>query len=117
MKEHSGQFHNAESNHSGTSSHVSSQPVRIPSSRALLSRDKRLSLDTWVQSGVQENVFANQFSTFDSPRDLPPRISSEHVHRNREAAPGDAKVKTSLTSEDGQNSFVAQFQCRCLLQG
>ena len=25
------------------------------------------------------------------------------MHRNREASPGDTKVKTSLTSEDGQN--------------
>ena len=53
------------------------------------------------QSGVQENVFGNLFSTFDSPRDVP-RISSDDVPRNREAAPGDPKVKTSLTSEDGQ---------------
>ena len=59
----------------------------------MLSRGKRLPLDTWNQSGVQENVFANQFSTFDSPRDLPQRISSEHVHRNREAVPGDTKVR------------------------
>ena len=41
----------------------------IPSSRSLLSRDKRLPLDTWKTSGLQENVFGNQFSTFDSPRD------------------------------------------------
>ena len=95
----SGDFQDAESNYSVRLSHVFSQPVRIPSSRSLLSRDKRLPLDTWNQSGVQENVFANQFSTFDSPRDLPQRISSEHV---REAVPGDTKVKTSLPSKDGQ---------------
>ena len=83
----SGDFQDAESNCSGRLSHVSSQPVRIPSSRSLLSRDKRLPLDTWNQSGVQENVFANQISTFDSPRDL---------------------VK--------MNKIMAQFQCRCLLQ-
>ena len=29
----------------------------IPSSRSMLSRDKRLPLDTWNQSGLQENVF------------------------------------------------------------
>ena len=75
----------------------------IPSSRALLSRDKRLPLDTWNLSGVQENFFSNQFSTFDSPRVFPQRISSDDVQRNREAAFGDPKVKTSLTSEDGQN--------------
>ena len=99
----SGDFQDAESKKSVRLSHVSSQPVRIPSSQSLLSRDKRLPLDTWNQSGVQESVFANQISTFASPRDLPQRISSEHVHGNREAVPGDTKVKTSLTSEDGQN--------------
>ena len=51
-------------------SHVSSQPVMISSSRALLSRDKRLPLDTWNQSGSQENVFGNQCSTFDSTHRL-----------------------------------------------
>ena len=53
----------------------------------MLSRDTRLPLDTWNQSGVQENVFGNQFSTFDSPRDHPQRINSDDVQRNREAVP------------------------------
>ena len=97
----SGEFQDTESNYSARLSHVSNQPVMIPSSR-LLSRDKRLPLDTWNQSEVQENVFGNQFSTFDSPRDFPQSTSSNDVQRNREAAPGDPKVKTSLTSEDGQ---------------
>ena len=47
-------------------SYVSSQPAAIPSSRSMLSRDKRLPLDTWNTSGSQENVFGNQCSTFDS---------------------------------------------------
>ena len=68
-------FQDIESNYGGRLSHVSSQPAMIPSSRALLKRDKRLPLDTWNQSRVQENVFGNQFSTFDSPRDFPQRIS------------------------------------------
>ena len=67
---------------SGRLSHISSQPV-IPSSRALLSRDKGLPLDTWNQSVVQENVFGNQFSTFGAPRDHPQRIRSDDVQRNR----------------------------------
>ena len=61
-----GEFQAIESNYSGRLSHVPSQPEMIPSSRSLLSRDKRLPLDAWNQSGVQENVFGNQFSTFDS---------------------------------------------------
>ena len=48
----------------------SSRPTMIPSSRSLLSRDTRLPLDTWDPSGLQENVFGNQFSTFDSPEIL-----------------------------------------------
>ena len=75
----------------------------IPSSRALVSRDKRLPLGTWIQSGLQENVIGNECSTFDSLRYFPQRISSDDVQRNREAALGDPKVKTSLTCEDGQN--------------
>ena len=73
------------------SSHVSSQPEMIPSSRSLLSRDKRLPLDTWNRSGVQENVSGNQFSSLDPPRDFPHRISSDDVRRNREAALGDPR--------------------------
>ena len=71
----------------------------------LTSQFQQIPLDTWNQSGLQENVFGNQFSTFDSPRDHPQRIPSDDVERNREAAPLDLqpKVKTSLTSEDGQN--------------
>ena len=34
----------------------------------MLSRDKRLPIDTWNTSGPQENVFGNQFSTIDSSR-------------------------------------------------
>ena len=97
------EFQDIESNSCGRLSHVSSQPEMIPNSRSLLSRDKRLPLDTWNQSRVQENVCGNQCSTFGSPRDFPQRISSDDVQRNREAALGDPKVKTSLTSEDGQN--------------
>ena len=45
----SGEFQDIESNYSGRLSHVSSQLEMIPSSRALLSRDKRLPLDTWIE--------------------------------------------------------------------
>ena len=65
----SGDFQDVESKICGRLSHVSSQLVMIPSSRSMLSRDKRLPLDTCNQSGLQDNVFGNQSSTFDSPRD------------------------------------------------
>ena len=51
----SGDFQDVESNCSGRLSHVSSQPAMIPSSRSLISRDKILPIDTWNQSGLQEN--------------------------------------------------------------
>ena len=112
----SGEFQEVESNYSGRLSHVSSPPAMIPSSRSMLSRDKRLPLDTWNQSGLQENVFGNQFSTFDSPRDHPQRIQSVDVQRNRGAAPEAERTKTSHTSEDRQNQDT-QFQCRHSRQG
>ena len=83
----SGEFQDVESNYCGRLSHVSSHPVMIPSSRSLLIRDKRLPLDTWNQSGSQENFCVSQSSTFDSPGDQPQRIQSDDVHRNREAIP------------------------------
>ena len=57
----SGDFQEVESNYSGRLSYVSSQPAMIPSSPSMLSRDKRLPLDTWNTSGLEENVFGNQF--------------------------------------------------------
>ena len=48
----------------------------------MLSRDTRLPLDTWNTSGLQENVFGNQFSTFDSPRD-----HHQGIHHSK--TPGD----------------------------
>ena len=50
----SGDYQDVESNYSGRLSHVCSQLAMIPSSRSMLSRDKRLPLDTWNQSRVQE---------------------------------------------------------------
>ena len=103
----SGDFQAVESNFCGGLSHVSSQLVMIPSSRSLLSRCKRLPLDTWNQSGLQENVFfGNQFSTFDSPRNYPQRIQSDDVQRNREAVPEAGRTKTSHTSEDRLNQGI-----------
>ena len=48
----SGEFQDIETNYSGRLSHVET----VQSSRALPSRDKRLPLETWNESRVQENV-------------------------------------------------------------
>ena len=76
----------------------------IPSFRSMLSRDKRLPLDTWNTSGLQEKVFGKQCFTFDSLRDHPQRIQSDDVQRNRGAVPGAERTKTCHTSEDRQKS-------------
>ena len=75
----------------------------ISSSRSMLSFDKRLPPDTWNQSGLQENVFGNQFATFDFPRDHPQGIQSDDVQRNRKAVPEGRRTKTIHTSEDRQS--------------
>ena len=82
----SGDFQDVESNYSGRLSHVSSQPVMIPSSRALLSRDKRLPLDTWNLTGVQENVHPEfPFQKEGQPRgaETPKRGSVSERETNR----------------------------------
>ena len=88
----SGEFHEVESKNSGRMSHVSSQLAMIPSSRSVLSRDKRLPLDTWNQAGLQENVFGTQFSMFDSPRD---QENENQFHK--------LQGRTLLARDDKQN--------------
>ena len=51
----SGELQEVESNCSGRLSYISNQPAMIPISRSMLSRDKRLPLDTWNTSVLQEN--------------------------------------------------------------
>ena len=64
----SGECQEVESNHSGRLSYVSTQPAAIPSSRSVLSRDKKLPPGTKNTSGPQEIVLGNPFSTVDSSR-------------------------------------------------
>ena len=65
---------------------VSSQPAMI------LCRDKRLPFDTLNISGLQENVFGNQYSTFDSPRDLPQRNSPLRTTKGTRISPTGSRV-------------------------
>ena len=65
---------------------------------------KECRLTHGINPEYRKTCFGNQFSTFESPRDFPQRISSENVRRNREAIPHQSKGKASLTSEDGQNN-------------
>ena len=86
----SGKFQEVESNYSGGLSYVSCPSATLPSSRSMLSRDKRLPLDTWNTSGLQENVFGNQCSTFDSIRNHPQGIPLlSNTKRDRISSTGD----------------------------
>ena len=99
----SGEVQEVKSNCSGRLSHVSSQPAMIPSSRSMLSRDKRLPLDTWNTSVLQENVFGDQFSTFDSPRHHPQGIHTRAPHRERGSVQQATRSGTLITRDDKQN--------------
>ena len=100
----SGEFQEVESNHSPRLSYVSSQPAMIPRSRSMLSRDKRLPLDTWNTSGLRENVFGNQFFTFDSHRDHHQGIHSCAPQRERGSVPqATVTDDTFFTRDDKQD--------------
>ena len=75
----------------------------IPSSRAMLSRDIRLPLDTCNTSGSQENGFENQFSTFDSLRDHPQGTHPCAPQREQESVPQAAGIGTLFARDDKQN--------------
>ena len=92
-----------ESNHSGRLSHVPSQPAVIPSSRSMLSRDKRLPLDTLNTSGLPENVFGNQFSTFDSSQNHHQGIHHCTTPREKEPVPQATGTGTSFARDEERN--------------
>ena len=72
-----------EPNFSGRLSHDSSQPVMIPSSRSVRSRDKRQHLDTWNQPGLQENVLVIICLRMVHPEMIPNEFTLAHHKRTR----------------------------------
>ena len=98
----SGEFQEVESNYSGRLSFVSSQLAVVPSSRSMLSRDKRLPLDTWNPSGLEENVFGNHFSTFASHRDHHQGIHPCAPQRERGSVPQATGSGTLFARDDKQ---------------
>ena len=98
-----------EPHHSGRICHVSIQPAMIPSSLSLLSRDKRLPFDTKSTSGLQENVFGNQFSTFDSLRDHPQGVHSCASQRERGSVPQATGTGTLFAKDDEQSKDTIQM--------
>ena len=75
----------------------------IPCFRSMLSRDKRLSLDTWNTSGLQENVFGCDFSTLDSNRDHPQGIHSCAPQKERGSVSRATGTGTLFARDDKQN--------------
>ena len=98
-----GELQEVESNHSGRLSHVPSQPEVIQISSPMLSRDKRLPFDTWNSPGLQENVFGNQFSTFDSFRNHHQEIHHCTTPRETGSAPQAIGTGISFARDDEQN--------------
>ena len=91
----SGEFQDIESNYSGRLSHFSTQPVMIPSSRSLLSCDKRLPLDTWNQSGLQETFLEINYLRLIHPEMILKEFNQTTCKAGR--------TKTIHTIEDRQN--------------
>ena len=82
---------------------VPSQPAAISSYCSMLGRDKRLPIDTWSTSGLQENVFGNQFSTVDSPRNLCQRIHHSMTPCDTGSVPVHIGTGTLVARDEDQN--------------
>ena len=103
----SGEFQEVESNHSGRLSYVPSQPVPC--------RDKRLPLDTWNQSGLQETFLEISVLRLTHPQ----IILKEFTHAQHQ------ERKDQFHKQQGQGFFSqemtnkpeAQFRCRHLQEG
>ena len=67
---------------------------------SLLSRDKRLPLVTWNQSGSQENFFANQSSTFDSSQNHHQEIHHCTTPRETGSVPQGMGTGTSFARDE-----------------
>ena len=101
----SGDFQEVESNYCGRFSHVSSQLVMIPSSRSMLSRDKRLPLG---------------FLVIDFLRLIHPEIILKEFVLAHHKENEDQFLKPQgrrLFSHEMTNKIDAQFQCRHLQEG
>ena len=66
-------------------------------------RFKSAPLDTWNPSGLQENFFGNQFSTFDSPREHRQEIHPCAPQRERGSVQQAAGLGTPFARDDKQS--------------
>ena len=109
----SGEFQKVESNYSGRLPCVSSQPAVIPSSRSMLSRDKRLPLDTWNTSGSQENVLVINYLRLIHPEIILKEFTLAHHKENEDQF---HKLQgQGLLSQEMTNKIETQCQFRRIL--
>ena len=90
----------------------SSQPAMIPSSQALLSRDKKIA--AWHMESIRSTRKRFWKSTFDAPRGFQQRISIWRHAKNREAVLEEGRRR--LGTQVQTDIIKAQFQCRHLRQ-
>ena len=106
----SGECQEVESNHSGRLSYVPSVTPGMQSSRSTLSCDKRLPLDTWNTSGLQEDVFGNRFSTVGLPRNhqgIHNDVFSHMKYEERDSSTSNWRpISQEMTNK-------VETQCRC----
>ena len=87
----------------GDCSYVPSQPAAIPSSRSMLSRDKRLSLDTWNTSGITgRRLLVINFSTFGSSQNHHQGTHFCTTPRETGSVPQAIGTGTSFARDEGQ---------------
>ena len=84
-------------------SHTSEDRSCDDSEFSFIAQPRETLLTHVIHLDYRRTFFGHQVSTFDSPRDLPQRISSDDVQRNREADPEARRTKNTLTSEDRLN--------------
>ena len=110
----SGDFQDVESNYSGKLSHVSSQLAMIPSSSSMLSRDKRLLLDTGNQSGLQENVLETNILRLIHPDII---LKELNLKTCKETGKQSLKRKGRRLFTQVKTDWIkAHFQCRHSVQ-
>ena len=110
-KNDSGRFREVEPNHSVRLSCVPSQPATLPSPRSMLSRDKRLPLDTWNLSEPQGNFLVISFFTSLSRTKI---IIKEFIFLRHQVLQD--RLHGDL-SQEMNIEIRAQFQCRHLQEG
>ena len=112
----SGEFQEVASNYSGRLSYVSSQPAMIPSSRSMLSRDKRLPLDTYgTHRDYRKTFLVINFLLLIHPEIILKEFTLAHHKENEDQFYEQQGQR--LFSQEMTNKIEAQFQCQHMQEG